>query len=437
MEAAQALKKKSPLSRSAKTTVTIFFIFMLLHQTDKLLIGPMQNDIMKTFDMTYTQWGLLNTGALAVGSLLYPLWGWLNDKYNRAKLLALASLIWGSTTWLSAIAPTFNTFLATRSSTGIDDSSYPGMNSLVSDIVSPKSRGKVYGLLQLTAPIGYLIGMVLALMLAGVIGWRHVFYITGSLGILLSAVIFFFVKDVPRGSSESELEGVDTFKYKFSWKTAANLFKKKSMIMVFLQGFFGVFPWNVITYYIFGYLEKERGYDSTTTLLIMAPAVLLMAVGYPVGGWLGDKLFKHTKRGRLIASEIGVVAGMIGLYFAMNTPNSEPLLFAILLCTTAFFMPFAGPNITSTMYDVTEPEVRSSADAINSLIGAVGAASAPLIAGAVADALSVGTAILLLCSIAWLMCVIFLFIAIFLVPKDINDMHKKLAARAVENKATQ
>jgi predicted MFS family arabinose efflux permease len=435
MEAAQALQKKSPLSRSAKTTVTIFFIFMLLHQTDKLLIGPMQNDIMKTFGMTYTQWGLINTGALIVGSLLYPLWGWLNDKYNRAKLLALASLIWGSTTWLSAIAPTFKSFLVTRSSTGIDDSSYPGMNSLVSDLVSPKSRGKVYGLLQLTAPIGYLFGMVLALMLAGVIGWRHVFFITGSLGILLSIVIFFFVKDVPRGSSESELEGVDTFKYKFSWKTAANLFKKKSMIMVFLQGFFGVFPWNVITYYIFGYLEKERGYDSTTTLLIMAPAVILMAVGYPTGGWLGDKLFKRTKRGRLIASEVGVVAGMIGLYLAMHTPNSEPLLFAILLCATAFFMPFAGPNITSTMYDVTEPEVRSTADAINSLIGAVGAASAPLIAGAVADALSVGTAIMLLCSVAWFMCVIFLFVAIFLVPKDINDMHKKLAARAGENKA--
>ena len=165
MEAAQALQQKSSLSRSARTTVTIFFIFMLLHQTDKLLIGPMQSDIMKTFNMTYTQWGLLNTGALIVGSLLYPIWGWLNDKYNRAKLLSLASLIWGSTTWLSAIAPTFNSFLVTRSSTGIDDSSYPGMNSLVSDMISPKSRGKVYGLLQLTAPIGYLLGMVLALLL--------------------------------------------------------------------------------------------------------------------------------------------------------------------------------------------------------------------------------------------------------------------------------
>jgi MFS family permease len=435
MEAAQVEKKASPLSRTAKTSVAIFFVFMLLHQTDKLLIGPMQNDVMKTFNMTYTQWGLINTGALIVGSVLYPLWGWLNDKYNRGKILALAAFIWGSTTWLSAIAPTFNTFLVTRSSTGIDDSSYPGMNSMISDLFSPKSRGKVYGLLQLTQPIGYLIGMVMALLLAGVIGWRHVFYITGSLGIVLAIVIFFCVKDVPRGGSEAELQGVETTKYKFSWKTAANLFKKKSMIMIFLQGFFGVFPWNVITYYIFGYLEKERGYTSTTTLLIMAPAVLLMAAGYPVGGWLGDRLFKRSQRGRLIASEIGVVAGVIGLYAAMHTPNSQPLLFAILLCLTAFFMPFAGPNITSTMYDVTEPEVRSTADAINSLIGCIGAASAPLIAGAVADAFSVGTAIIVLCSAAWLLCVVFLFAAIFLVPKDITDMHKKLEARAAEVKA--
>jgi MFS family permease len=392
---------------------------------------------MKTFNMTYTQWGLINTGALIVGSALYPLWGWLNDKYNRAKILALASFIWGSTTWLSAIAPTFNTFLVTRSSTGIDDSSYPGMNSMISDLVPPNSRGKVYGLLQLTAPIGYLLGMVLALLLAGVIGWRHVFYITGSLGIVLAVIIFFFIKDVPRGSSEAELAGVETSKFKFNWRTAANLFKKKSLIMIFLQGFFGVFPWNVITYYIFGYLETERGYSSSTTLLIMAPAVLLMAAGYPAGGWLGDKLFKKTKRGRLIASEIGVVFGMVGLFAAMNTDVKQTGLFAVLLCFTAFFMPFAGPNITSTMYDVTEPEVRSSADAINSLIGCAGAASAPLVAGAVADASSVGSAILILCCSAWVLCMIFMFVAIFLVPKDIEAMHKQLEERAEQAKASE
>jgi MFS transporter, Spinster family, sphingosine-1-phosphate transporter len=80
MDVTEAKDIKPKMDRRAKTTVVVFFIFMLLHQTDKLLIGPLQTPIMDTFHMTYTQWGLINTGALIVGSVLYPLWGWLNDK---------------------------------------------------------------------------------------------------------------------------------------------------------------------------------------------------------------------------------------------------------------------------------------------------------------------------------------------------------------------
>lgn len=433
MDVTEAKDLKPRMNRGAKTTVAVFFVFMLLHQTDKLLIGPLQTPIMDTFKMTYTQWGLINSGALIVGTLFYPLWGWLSDKYNRGKLLALASLIWGSTTWLSALAPNFKTFLLTRSSTGIDDSSYPGMYSLISDLYSPKVRGKVYGILQLTQPIGYLIGMVVALMLTEVVGgWQNIFIITGSLGIVLAVVIYFTVKDVPRGSSETELQGVEVQQHKFNWKALSQIFKKKSLWMVYAQGFAGVFPWNVITYYIFGYLGTERGYDETTTLMIMAPAILLMAAGYPVGGLLGDKIFKKHKGGRLIASEIGVVLGMIGLFLAMNTPNEQVLLFGILLCLTAFFMPFASPNIISTMYDVTLPEVRSSAQSVESLIETAGAWTAPILAGVLADATSVGFSIKLICTAAWSLCVVFLLLAIFFIPKDINSLHKELEARALE-----
>lgn len=134
--------------------VAVFFIFMLLHQSDKLLIGPLTTKIQDTFGITNTQMGAVVTGALVVGVLFYPLWGYLYDRYARAKLLALAALIWGSTTWLSAIAPTYPTFLATRASTGVDDSSYPGLYSLIADYFGPRVRGKIIGLLQITMPLG-------------------------------------------------------------------------------------------------------------------------------------------------------------------------------------------------------------------------------------------------------------------------------------------
>ncbi len=424
------MEKTRRISRSGASVVVIFFIFMLIHQTDKLLIGPLQNPVMDTFHMTYTQWGAINTGALIVGSVLYPLWGFLNDKYNRAKLLSLASMIWGVTTWFSAVAPTYPLFLVARSSTGIDDSSYPGMYSLIADYFSPKQRGKIFGILQLSQPIGYLLGMVLALLLGNVIGWRSVFYITGSLGVIMAITIFFGVRDVPRGSAEEELQGVETSKFKFDWNTARLIFKKKSLILIFLQGFFGVFPWNVITYYFFGYLGTERGYTETTQLLIMAPAVIMLALGYPTGGFLGDLVFKRTRRGRLIVAASGVLIGAILLYVTMQIPNNQPVLFGALLLLTALFIPFASPNVISTVYDVTLPEVRSTANAIENFIESFGAATAPLLAGAVADATSVGHSILLICTIAWALCFVFFLGAIFLIPRDISDLHNQLLERA-------
>jgi MFS family permease len=168
----------------------IFFAFMLLHQTDKLLINPLAPQIYKEWNLTDTQWGAISTAALIVGAVFYPVWGYLYDRYARSKLLALASFIWGATTWISAIAPSYGLFLASRALTGVDDSSYPGLYSLIADYFEPKVRGKIYGLLQLTQPLGYMAGLVLATTVAISTGWRNIFFITGGLGVVLAAIIF-------------------------------------------------------------------------------------------------------------------------------------------------------------------------------------------------------------------------------------------------------
>jgi MFS family permease len=411
--------------------VAVFFCFMLLHQADRLLIGPLTQDIIDTFKITYTQMGAVTTGALIVSAVFYPLWGYLADRFPRYKLLALASFIWGATTWLAAIAPTYPLFVATRATTGIDDSSYPGLYSLISDYFGPKVRGKIYGVLQLSMPLGYLIGMLLALLLGGVIGWRHVFYLTGTLGLLLAVVIYLGVKEAPRGSTEPELEDLAEMGiYRFNWKTARDLFKKRTLILLFAQGFFGVFPWNVITYWFFVYLEKERGYVGDTILFTMVPAVLVLAAGYPVGGALGDFFFKKYLRGRVLVSATGVIIGAILMNLTINVPLEQQGLFMGMLVVTALFIPFASPNVVSTVYDITLPEVRSTALATESFIEEGGAAIAPLIAGIIADAISLKAAILIICTSAWIICFVFFIIASFMLPDDIHTLRRQLSERA-------
>jgi MFS family permease len=419
--------------------VIVFALFMLLHQTDKLLIGSLQLPISKTFNLNDFQWGLINSGALIVGTILYPIWGYLYDRYSRPKLLALASFIWGATTWFSSIVKTYGGFLITRSSTGIDDSSYPGLYSLIADYFDPKLRGKVYGLLQLTQPLGYLLGMVLALIVAPMVGglipgmesWRTIFIFTGTLGIVMSVVIFFGIKDIPRGQSEPELQDMaEVGKIKFSWPALKDALKKKTMWFIFLQGFAGVFPWNVITFFFFGYLQTVRGYSDNEVLMTMGPVVIILAAGYFVGGMVGDWMFKKTPKGRIITSSVGVILGAIFLLIAIKTPYADKTIFFIFMALTALFMPFSSPNVTSTVIDISLPEVRSSAQAVEYFVENSGAALAPTLAGAIALSIGKEQAILWVCVAAWVLCFVLYLGALFFVEKDINSLHEQLISRA-------
>jgi MFS family permease len=422
---------KTATPKGARPAFWIMFGFMLLHQADKLLIGPLTTQIMETFQITRTQMGAVSTGALIVGAVCYPLWGWLYDRFSRPKLLALASLLWGSSTWLNAIVPTYPLFLITRAATGIDDSSYPGLYSLISDYYPPQKRGKIYGFLQVAQPAGYLLGMILALAFGASFGWRNVFFLTGSLGILLSAVIFLFVKDRPRGAAEPELAAAEHLeRFAFSWKTVGGIFRKKSLVILLLQGFIGVFPWNVITYWIFDYLKTERGYDDTQTMLTMVPAVLIMAAGYPLGGILGDRLFKKTPKGRVIIGSVGVALGCVLLWAAIKVPVDAKLAFGVALSAAALFIPWASPNVLSSFYDVTEPEIRATTNAVQNFVEFGGSALAPLLAGIIADRSSLGYAILLICTVSWAACFAFFIFAGRYIPKDIEDLKSTLKARA-------
>jgi MFS family permease len=418
--------------------VAVLFCFMLLHQSDKLLIGPLTTPIMESFGINEAQMGAVFTGALIVSALFYPLWGYLYDRFARAKLLALASFIWGCTTWLSVVARTYPAFLVTRASTGIDDSSYPGLFSLASDYFGPGIRGKVYGLLQLTQPLGYMLGLIVATLLSGVTGWRGVFYITGSLGILVAILIFFGVREVPRGQSEPELADLEQIGvYRFDRNVALGLLRKRSLLLLFAQGFAGVFPWNVITYWFFRYLETERHYAQDAILVTMLPVVLVLASGYFIGGAAGDFLFRRTRRGRLIVATAAVLLGAILLVLTMSVPVENQILFLLLLALTALFIPFASANVISTVHDIALPEVRSTALAIHYFIDNAGAALAPWLAGLIAVRSSLHNAILLICVGAWLLCSILLSVAAYLVPRDIETQRRQLRERAERERAIQ
>ena len=118
------------------------------------------------------------------------------------------------------------------------------------------------------------------------------------------------------------------------------------------------------------------------------------------------------------------------LSITLNVPVGDQTLFMILLMGTAIFIPFASPNVISTVYDITLPEVRSTALAVQYFMENGGAAIAPLLAGIVAKNASLHTAILMICVTAWIMGAIILAFTAYLVPKDIQTLRGQMRERA-------
>jgi len=409
----------------------VCFLFLLFHQADKFLISPLVTPIMEEFGINEAQMGAVSSLAIIVSALLYPLWGYLFDRYARPKLLSLASLIWGSTTWLSALAPTFPLFMATRASTGIDDSSYPGLFSLMSDYFEPGKRGRVYGVLRMSGPLGFMLGTVLAAMLAESLGWRNIFFITGGIGVLVAVLIFFTVRERPRGSCEPEMEGIECVdEHKINWATVRALFRNRSFLLLMVQGFFGVFPWNVLTFWFFRYLETERGYSSGQAMTTMIVAILTLSAGYYLGGYLGDMLFRRFKQGRIIVSALGVLVGAGFLYAAMVIPTEQVALFMVLLGLAGITMSMPSPNVTALTFEVTVPEVRSTAQSIQKLVEDGGSAISPFLAGLIATRYSLHVAILVICLTTWLLCAAFFAAMVRTVPHDIDVLRQTMRERA-------
>ncbi len=182
----------------------------------------------------------------------------------------------------------------------------------------------------------------------------------------------------------------------------------------------------------------ERGYDNTSALLLMGPVVIILAAGYFIGGALGDWLFKRTLKGRILISSTGVLLGAFFLFFALRTPVADKTTFFIFMSLTAIFMPFSSPNVIATVFDITLPEVRSSAQAVEYFVESSGAALAPALAGAIA--LAAGSkqyAIMTVCITAWVLCFFLYLGALFFVDKDIKSLRAQLEIRAAEKKAEQ
>lgn len=213
------------------------------------------------------------------------------------------------------------------------------------------------------------------------------------------------------------------------------LIKKKSLLFLSLQGFFGVFPWQVLQAWIFTYMIGERGFDENLSMIIMLVWLLSMIGGNLVGGLLGDMFFKKNVRGRTIVGAVAVFLSAPTLYLTIMWPKTDVIGFVIAGTLASFILPMAGPNVSAAVTDISEPEVRSSADALLRIFEYSGSSAALLISGVLADTYGLGLGILYISVSTWMICGGLFVMLAFVITKDVLEIRGKIAERAKKIKA--
>lgn len=425
------------MEKARLAVLLIFFGFLIFHYADRFIIAAVAPQVMEDFKVGYGELGLVFSLTGFIAAALYPVWGYLYDRYSRRLLASLAAAVWGVTSLVNALSRTFSEFFATRISTAVDDAAPPGMFSLVLDYYEPEKRAKALGILKTTAPLGAILGSVLSLSLvAAGYSWRTAFYITGSIGVLSGALTYLLVRDVPRGSSEPELKGLLTRDvYRARLSDLPRLLKNQSLAFLFLQGFWGQFPWAAISYWIITYMQVERGIPPGTVMYIMVLWLLAMSAGNVVAGYAGDYVYRKSVRGRAAYGAVIVFLSAVLIYLAIRARTFDEFFAYGLL--TAFVMPQAGPQVFAMFGDVVEPELRSSAAAFQCFFESVGSSAAPAVVGFLAGAWGLGNSIMWISFWTWMLCFAFFSVLAFVIPRDVKRLRETLKQRAEKLKESE
>ncbi len=410
----------------------ILFLFRTVHQADQFVISAVLPQIIEEFQMDYVIAGALFTATNILAIAFYPIWGYLLDRYSRRLLISLMGMLWGLTTWLSTLPRTLTGFFIARTLTGVDNAPPAGIYSLLSDYFHPKKRGKPFGLISAAGAFGALIGTIVGVAVGYAYGWRQLFFLTGALGILMALFVYFFVRDIPRGSAEPELSGLELREelYRIKIKDWLTLIKRTSLRFLYLQGFFGAIPWYALGAWTVSYLIIERGFNEFEVMLTMTLWLVVMVLGNFMGGALGDFLFARNMSGRAIIGAVTVFLSAFAMYIVITWPREDIVGFIIAGSIACLIFPMAGPNVSASITDVTEPEMRSSAGSLAGIFEAAASSTAPLIVGFLANLYGIGLGILYVSVSTWLACGIFFTILVFVIRKDIMHLRSRMGERA-------
>ncbi len=447
---AEDIAKKNGGFYKWEVLILLWFAYWF-NQADRQIYNALLPDIKFSLGMTDANAGLVATVFMWVLSVCFPFAGFAVDRFGKKGIIVASLVLWSAATVISGFCSAFFLFIIFRCvATGVGEGFFaPAAYSSLSEYHDKDTRATAMGIFTTAQYLGIVICGVMATWLAkqwnelkasgaleslGFIGqfegWRIVFALFGTLGVLLGVIILFRLRDknppayqsADKSNNVSVLESLKIF---VSIPSAILLTIAFSGVVLVIQAFL---TWSTT------YLQETLGFEKVSAGL---HAVLWLHLGGIIGILIAGRLsdFLATKKvqyrvlmqsfGYIMAVPFIVLVGyskeameLFGLPAEIMSEATPFLLLCVGMTFMGFFRSFYDANIYPTLYDVVPTKYRGSATGIMLFAGFMLASPGPWILGIIKQHLGLSFGIASL-SLVWLIFgIMLLYVYKFTYAKD-------------------
>ncbi len=361
----------------------VLFSINMMNFYDRLIIGAVGEAIAVDWKLSDSKLGYLGTAFILLYAAVGVPLGRLSDKFNRSRILAIGVTAWSILTALSGFAQHFWQMVVLRLTVGVGEASCaPAANSLIGDLFPAVTRARAMSIFMLGLPIGNAAALLISGIVTQQYGWQSAFFVALGPG-LLCAVGAFMLTEPKRGRTEVHDIGAQ----KRHGSPYLLVLSIPTMRWIIASGALH----NFNMYAIGGFLkplvmrvhhltEAEGGY------VTMAVYGLAGVPGMSLGGMLGDAILHRRRNGRMLLAAVAITFSAPLMYFALEMPPGEWLVFSLLFGLGCMMMYVYYATVYSTIQDVIEPSLRATAMAIYfAAMYVFGGALGPTVIGQTSD----------------------------------------------------
>jgi MFS family permease len=354
----------------------------LLDAMDVLLFSFALSTVRSEFHIGSAAAGAIAAVPMLTSALGGALFGYLADRYGRARALSWSILSFSLLTALTATSRTIPQLILWRSLAGIGlGGEWAAGSVLVAETFPGRHRAKAIGIMQSGWALGYMAASLLAALVLPRWGWRPLF----AAGVLPAFFTWWIRRNIPEPPEWKKADRSSSIAPLLRPPLAGRLALLSTLCCCLLFGYWGLFTW-IPTYLSTPIAHGGAGLSIVKSSGWLLPMQAGAFFGYILFGYFADRLGRRTA----FLIFVLTTAALIPIYGLCG--RSAAILLAL-----GPLIGFFGHGYFSSLgviaAEMFPPSSRATAQGFSYNIGRALSAIAPATVGALADRYGIGAAL--------------------------------------------